>query len=162
MGKRGPKQGHDAIAHDLVHRALIAMHGRHHALEDRVEELPRFLGVTVGEQFHRALEVGKQHGDLLALAFQGAAGGEDLLSEVGGRIGFRSREARRRGGRRVDWLPALEAKFCARRQRRAALGAQQHQADTTLQTKLRLGWVLLLALWTLHTASSLFAYPGYL
>ena len=28
-------------------------------------------------------EVGKQHGDLLALAFQGAAGGEDLLGEIG-------------------------------------------------------------------------------
>ena len=27
-------------------------------------------------------EVGKQHGDLLALAFEGATGGEDLLGEV--------------------------------------------------------------------------------
>ena len=74
MGQRRPKQRHDAIAHDLVHRALIAVHGRHHALQDRVEELPGLLGITVGQQLHRALEVGKQHGDLLALAFQGAPG----------------------------------------------------------------------------------------
>jgi hypothetical protein len=59
-------------------------------------------------------------------------------------------------------LPALEAKFRAHRQRRAALGAHQHQADATLQTKLRLRRVLLLALRTLHTASSLFAYREYL
>ena len=61
----------------------IAMHGVHHALQHRIEELPGLLGIAVGEEFHRALEVGKQHGDLLALAFQGAAGGEDFLGEIG-------------------------------------------------------------------------------
>ena len=40
------KQRHDAVAHDLVHRALIAVHGRHQALQHRVEELTRFLGVA--------------------------------------------------------------------------------------------------------------------
>ena len=37
-----------------------------------IEELARLLGVAVGQQLRGALEVGKQHRDLLALAFQGA------------------------------------------------------------------------------------------
>ena len=71
MREGRPKQRHDAVAHDLVDRALIAVHGRHHALQHRVEELPRLLGVAIGEQLHGALEVGEQHRDLLALALQG-------------------------------------------------------------------------------------------
>ena len=73
MGNRRPEQGHDAIAHDLIHGALVAVHRRHHAFEHRVEQLPRLLGVAVGQQLHRALQVGEQHRDLLALPFQGAA-----------------------------------------------------------------------------------------
>ena len=48
----------------------------------KIEQVPRFLGVTIGEQFHGPLQVRKQHGDLLALAFECATGGEDLLSEI--------------------------------------------------------------------------------
>ena len=73
VGERRAKQRHDAVAHHLVHRALVAVHGLHHALEHGVEELARLLGVAVGEQLHRALEVGEEHGDLLALAFQALA-----------------------------------------------------------------------------------------
>jgi hypothetical protein len=58
------------------------MHGGHEVFEDRVEELARLLGITVGQQLHRALEIGEQHGHLLALAFEGAAGGEDFLGEI--------------------------------------------------------------------------------
>jgi hypothetical protein len=72
-GQRRPEQGHDAIPHDLIHRAFVLVHGRHHAIEDRIEQVPRLLGVTVGQQFHGAFEVGKQHGHLLALTFQGTA-----------------------------------------------------------------------------------------
>ena len=35
MRNRRPKQGHNAIAHDLVHGAFVAVHGRHHALQHR-------------------------------------------------------------------------------------------------------------------------------
>ena len=87
VGQRRAEQRHDAVAHDLVDGALVAVHGRHHALEHRVEELPGLLGIAVGQQFHRALEVGKQHRDLLALAFQGAAGGQDLLGQIGRGVG---------------------------------------------------------------------------
>src|SRR3712207_8272206 len=49
-------------------------------------------GVAVGEQLHGALEVGEQHGHLLALALQRAAGGEDALGQMLGRVGGRSRD----------------------------------------------------------------------
>ena len=74
MRDRRPKQGHNAIAHDLVHGAFVAVHGRHQALQHRVEELARLLGVAVSQEFHGALEVGKQDRDLLAFAGQGTAG----------------------------------------------------------------------------------------
>ena len=72
VGDRRAEQRHDPVAHHLVDRALVVMDGLHHPLEDRVEELARLLGVAVGEQLHRALEVGEEHGDLLALALEGA------------------------------------------------------------------------------------------
>jgi hypothetical protein len=74
MRNRRSKQGHNAIAHDLVHGPLIAMHGRHHALQHRVEQLPRLLRVAVGQEFHGAFEIGKQHRNLLAFAGQCSAG----------------------------------------------------------------------------------------
>ena len=47
------------------------MDGLHHVLEDGVENLARVLRVTIGQELHRALEVGEEDGDLLAFAFQG-------------------------------------------------------------------------------------------
>ena len=73
MGQRGAKQGHNAVAQHLIDRALIAVDGVHHAVQGRIEQLPGVLGVAVRQEFHRAFEVGKQHGDLLALAFEGGA-----------------------------------------------------------------------------------------
>ncbi len=89
MGNGRAKQGHDAIAQHLVHRALIAVHGVHHVVQGRVQELLGRFGVEVADQLGGAFEVGKQHGDLLALAFQGAAGGEDFLGEIGRGVGQR-------------------------------------------------------------------------
>ena len=84
MGQGRTKERHDAVAHDLVDGALVAMHRGHHVFQDGVEELPGLLGIALGQQFHGAFEVRKQHGDLLAFAFQGTAGREDLLGEIGG------------------------------------------------------------------------------
>ena len=72
VGERRAEERHDAVAHHLVDGALVAVDGLHHALEDGIEELARLLGVAVGEQLHRALEVGEEDGDLLALALEGA------------------------------------------------------------------------------------------
>ena len=70
VGERRAEERHDPVAHDLVHRALVAVDRLHHPLEHGVEELARLLGIAVGQQLHRALEVGEEHGDLLALAFE--------------------------------------------------------------------------------------------
>jgi hypothetical protein len=58
----------------------VAGHGVRHALEDRIQKLPRLLWVAAGEQLQRALQVRKQHRDLLALG--GGFGGEDLLGQM--------------------------------------------------------------------------------
>jgi hypothetical protein len=57
--------------------------------QDGVEELPGLFRIAFGQEFHRALEVRKKHGDLLALPFQGAPRGENLLGQIGGRVGAR-------------------------------------------------------------------------
>ena len=89
MRQRRAKEGHNAIAHDLIHRTFVPVHGGHHALQHGIEELPRLLRVTVGEEFHGALQVSEEHGHLLALAFQGRARGEDLFGKVPWRVGLR-------------------------------------------------------------------------
>ena len=70
VGEWGTEQGHDAVAHDLIDRTLVPMHRLHHAFNDWVQELAGLLRVPVGQRLHGALEVGEEHGDLLALAFQ--------------------------------------------------------------------------------------------
>src|SRR4030095_6359980 len=75
-GRRPPPTPH------LLESALVTMDALHHPFEHRVEDLSRLLGITVGEQLHRALEVGEQDGDLLALALERGLGREDLFGEV--------------------------------------------------------------------------------
>jgi hypothetical protein len=88
VGQRRPEQGHDAVAHDLVDRALVAMDGLHHAFEDGVEEVAGLFGIAVGEEFHRALEIGEENGHLLPLPLQSRLRREDLLGEVLGGVGL--------------------------------------------------------------------------
>ena len=116
VGERRAEQRHDAVAHHLVDGALVAVDRLHHALEHRVEERARLLGVAVGEQLHRALEVGEQHRDLLALAFERALGGEDLARRgasgcrPGARAGAPARGRRRcRRSRRIACPAQLAA-----------------------------------------------------
>jgi hypothetical protein len=107
VGQRRAEERHDPVAHHLVHRALEAVHGLHHAFEHGVEQLARLLGITIGEQLHRALQVGEEHGDLLALALEGGLGREDLLGQVFGGVGLGGGEARL--GRRWYWVAELGA-----------------------------------------------------
>ena len=58
----------------LVDRALVAMDGLHHVLEHGSSIGARLLRVAFGKQLHRALEIGEEHGDLLALPFEGGPG----------------------------------------------------------------------------------------
>ncbi len=68
VGDGGAEDGHDPVAGELVDGALEAVHGvgegREEALHDRVP----LLGVLLLGQVHRSLDVGKEDGDLLALA----------------------------------------------------------------------------------------------
>ena len=74
MRNRGAKQGHNAVAQHLVHRAFEAVHGVHHDVDSGINELLGGLGVEVFDQFGGIFDVGKQHRHLLAFAFQGARG----------------------------------------------------------------------------------------
>jgi hypothetical protein len=87
MGQGRAEEGHDPVAHHLVHGALVTMYRLHHVLEDGVEELARLLGIAVGQQLHGALEVGKEDGDLLSLALENALRAENLLREMPGMLG---------------------------------------------------------------------------
>ena len=87
MGQGRPKEGHYAVAHHLVDGALIAMHRGHHAFQHGIKQLAGLLRITVGQQFHGAFEVGEEHRDLLAFAFERTAGGEDFLREIGRGVG---------------------------------------------------------------------------
>jgi hypothetical protein len=49
MRDRRPEQGHDAIAHHPVDRALVAMDRRHHPFQHGIEELPRLLRIAIGD-----------------------------------------------------------------------------------------------------------------
>jgi hypothetical protein len=82
VGERRAEQGHDPVAHDLVHGALVAVDRLHHLLQDGIENPARLFRIAVGEQLHRALEVSEEHGDLLPLALEGTLGREDLLGKV--------------------------------------------------------------------------------
>ena len=101
MGNGGTKQGHKAVAEHLVHRALEAVHGVHHAVDGRVEELLGGFRVEALDKLGGVFDVGKQHRDLFALAFQGGAGGQNLLRQVGRGVGERRWFGLQRGwGRR--------------------------------------------------------------
>jgi hypothetical protein len=98
--ERGAEERHDPVPHHLVDGPLVPMDGLHHPLEDRVEHLARFLGIAVGQQLHRALDVGEEDRDLLAFAGQGFPGGQDPLGQMPGRVRLGRDRLRRDGASR--------------------------------------------------------------
>jgi hypothetical protein len=99
MRNGGAEQGHDPVAGVLVHRTLEAVHALGENLKEALENpVPPFRIELLG-QLHRALDVGEQHGDLLALAFEGGLRLQDLVGEVFGSVAARtSRQVVRGGG----------------------------------------------------------------
>ena len=72
VGDRRAEQRHDAVAGVLVDGALEAMHAlREDAEEPRRRMVCHCSGSTLLGECHRALHVGEEHRDLLALAFEG-------------------------------------------------------------------------------------------
>jgi hypothetical protein len=163
MRQRRPKQRHNAVAHDLIDGAFILVHGRHHAVEHRIEQLPRLLWVTFGQQLHGPLEVGEEHRDLLAFAFQGAFGVQDFLGEMGRRVGARRLGRRERGlGAWGGWWPGerpptAAAELLPRLIGKATGRTGEGQGRPTLGAETATFPVVLLALRALHQLAPLAA-----
>ena len=49
VGQGSAKQGHDTVAEDLVDGALEAVHGVHHVVDGRIEELLGGFGIEAAE-----------------------------------------------------------------------------------------------------------------
>ena len=113
--ERRAEQRHDAVAHHLVDRALVTMDGLHHVLEDGIEDLAGLLGVAVGEQLHRTLEVGEEHRHLLTLTFERRPRQQDAVGEVLRGVGIGGGEARLSGCARGDGLSTLQTELRRRR-----------------------------------------------
>ena len=141
---RRAEESHHAVAGVVGHRPLEAMHAlgeeRREALHDVVED----FGIDLLGEIHRALHVGEEDGHLLALALEGAAGGQDLLDEVRRRGGSRWRRARptttsaQRGA-------AAPAEFLARLHGRPARWTGATQAAAALGAEAAIGAVALTA-----------------
>ena len=65
---RRAEQGEDSIAGRLHDVAVVAMDRIDHQLERGIDERARLLGIEVLHQVHRALDIGEQRGERLALA----------------------------------------------------------------------------------------------
>jgi hypothetical protein len=150
VGDRGAEESHDAVPEELVHGALVAVHLGQHQFEGAIHQPVNVFRVEpLGERGEpRDIHVEDRH--LLALRFEGAPGGQDLLGEVFWGVGFRRSEVGLPGGRGTDRLPALETEFGGRRQLGTAQGARQCETAATLQAKLRLRRALMLAPRALH------------
>ena len=150
MGERGAEQCHDAVAHDLIHRAFVTVYRFHHRLENRVDDLARFFRVSVSQQFERALDVGEQHRDLLALALEHSFRRQDFFRQVAGDVTLGGVGRGRLVGSRAYRLSAGEAKARARGQLGATLCATEQQAAPALNAEFRLCGVFLEASRALH------------
>jgi len=84
VGDRSAEDRHDPVSHHLVDRTLVAVHGLHHVLKNRIEKFLGFFGIKAGQQCHGSLEVGKENRDLLALSGEDTLFGEYLLGEISG------------------------------------------------------------------------------
>ncbi len=107
VGQRRAEQRHEAVAEELVDRALVAVDLAHRQLEEAVEQRVHALGPDPLGERRGVGDVAEQHGDLLALALQGRARGQDALGQVLGRIADRGGK-----GRPVaEVTPALQAEL---------------------------------------------------
>jgi hypothetical protein len=83
-------------------------------MDGGIEELLRGFGIEPPDEFGGVFEVGKEHGDLLALTLQGRAGRQDLVGEMGWRVG--------------QWRPLLGWRDGERRGCASIPGPDQHFA----------------------------------
>jgi hypothetical protein len=148
--QRRAEQRHETVAHDGVDGALVAVHGLDHALEHRVEKLLHVLRITVGDHLHRAFDVGEQHCDQLALAFECGARDENLIGDVLGRVILGRSEAQILFDR-PQRMSALQAESGRRGDLAAAIAAASGQRSCTLLAEPRLSGVLVLTFRAFHS-----------
>jgi hypothetical protein len=86
VGDRRAEEGHDPVAHNPVDRTFVVVNCLDHPFEHRLEEILRSLGVAVGKDLHRTLDIREQHGDLLAFTLEAYPCGEDLIGKVQRRV----------------------------------------------------------------------------
>ena len=67
------EQRHDAVAQHLVDGPLVTVHRLHHRANRPIQDVARGFRVAALDELERALDVGEEHGHLLALALQRAA-----------------------------------------------------------------------------------------
>ena len=113
MSQRRAEKRHKAIAQEMTHRAVVAMHLRTSEIELRVQQAVHRLGAEAFGQRGGAHDVAEPHRNLFQFAGQRALRGEDLLCEVLWRIGLRRCKLRLR--EYVEWCRALAAKLIFRR-----------------------------------------------
>ena len=72
---RRAEQREDSVAGALHDVAVVAPHRIDHQLQRRIDNRARFFGIEVLFELGRALDIGEQRGDGLALAFEIFRGG---------------------------------------------------------------------------------------
>ena len=150
VGQGRSEQRHDPVAQHLADRPLIAMDGFHHPLQDRIENPARFLRVAIGDQFHRSLHIGEQHGNLLALALLGGLRREDHLGEPLPGIAFRYGPHAGRFLRQRSTAGA--AGVIGGNIGRPAGRTADFEARATFRAELSARWVVVLTVLTPHAA----------
>jgi hypothetical protein len=152
-GERRPEERHDAVAKYLIDDAFVGVDGFHHQLDDGIEQASGVFGIAVHQELHRALDVGEQHGNLLALALHRAARGEDTIGQVMRRVAASrakaGRGARERGGG-MERRPAHVAKAVLGSALRPADGAGSAQDRAAVAAERRGGAVVSAAAGTDH------------
>ena len=69
---RRAEERHHAVARELIHGALVAVHRLHDRLKAAVHDAVQILGIEARRERGEARDVGEQHGHELALAFERA------------------------------------------------------------------------------------------
>src|SRR5262250_2389820 len=82
VGYRSSEESHEAVAQELIDRALVAVNLGEGQRKEAVEEGMHRFGAKTLRQYRRVHDVAKQHRHLLALAFQRMPRMQDLLDEV--------------------------------------------------------------------------------
>ena len=145
VGDGRPEKRHDAVAHHLVHGAVVVMDGVHHQLRTGSRSLRASSGSRSASNSIDPFEVGEEHRDLLAFPFQRRFRRQDAFGEMLRRVLLRRstfRGRRSSGQARATFATELLAGRVAS----AALRAQESETTSALAAELHLGRVVVPAL----------------